>query len=202
MCCLNRQRANIVFSSILQHGQVLDPSAVSQRERVFERDGVLRWADGATVGHCKIGVSLQELLSRIGRTHKRTGSLDVRAVQLSELLDVFADEAYVLWFDPSDYEALVVLKEGCAPADQLRAWAHALLLGSQLRGRNPGGKLDDMNTSRAKDPLADLRRTLEVVRGVFAQYSEMLIDKGWDLDVGALETRPGMRAEIESRRKN
>ncbi|KAF1849955.1 DUF647-domain-containing protein [Cucurbitaria berberidis CBS 394.84] len=196
MRCLNRQRANIVFSSILQHGEVLSPSDVSKRERVFERDGILRWADDEIVGYCKIGVSLEALLSRFDRGHTLTGSVDLRNMGMSELLHVFADEAYILWPALSDDNALIVLKEGCTPIDQLKAWTHALLLARRARGEM--GKPDADGASR----LAELRRTLETTRGLFAESSKALRQRGWELEVAALETRAGTRAEIRSQKKS
>jgi hypothetical protein len=199
MRCLNRQRANIVLSSIMQQGKVLSPSDVSKRERVFEKDGALRWSDDEIVGYCKIGVSLQALLSRVALRKEQTGSLALRAVHMSDFLSVFANEAYILWpGTSSDYEALIVLKHGCTPIDQLKAWAHALSLAEKVRGRHPGGEQDDDDDSTAKDRLAELRRTLEDTRALFENFTDELRDKGWDLDVVALETRPGTRAQIET----
>ncbi|KAH7359993.1 vitamin B6 photo-protection and homoeostasis-domain-containing protein [Pyrenochaeta sp. MPI-SDFR-AT-0127] len=203
MRCLNRQRANIVFSSILEHGEVLSPSAVSKRERVFERDGVLRWGSDEIVGHCRIGVPLHTLLSRFGRRHTLTGSLDLQRIKLSELLDIFADEAYILWPASSDYEALIVLKGGCTPIDQLKAWAHALLLARKWRpGRVPGAKQDDGDASLITARLAEMRRTLKDTQQLFTKHAGALRDKGWDLNVAVLETRAGTRAEMGSIRKS
>ncbi|KAH7085087.1 vitamin B6 photo-protection and homoeostasis-domain-containing protein [Paraphoma chrysanthemicola] len=200
MRCLNRQRANIVFSHLLQHGVVLTPSDVSQRERVFERDGVLRRADDSVAGYCKIGVPLDLLLNRIGRRHKRTESLDLHAVQLSELVDIFESEAYMLWFTDADYEALIVLKEGCTPIDQFKAWAHALLLASKVRGS--GGKPEDDDASPMAVRLAEMRRTLRDTRDLFAKYTEVLKQRGWDLETTALETRAGVRAQFDAQKQN
>ncbi|KAH7094733.1 vitamin B6 photo-protection and homoeostasis-domain-containing protein [Paraphoma chrysanthemicola] len=200
MRCLNRQRANIVFSHLLQHGVVLTPADVSQRERIFEQDGVLRRADDSVAGYCKIGVPLDLLLNRMGRRHKRTGSLDVHAVQLSELVDIFESEAYMLWFTDADYEALIVLKEGCAPIDQFKAWAHALLLASKVRGS--GGKPEDDDASPMVMRLAEMRRTLRDTRALFAKYTEELKQRGWDLETTALETRAGVRAQFNAQKQN
>jgi hypothetical protein len=200
MRCLNRQRANIVLGNILAHGQVPTPADVSKRERIFERDGVLRWVDDTIVGHCRIGVSLEVLLSRLGPQHKQTGSLDLLAIKISEILEVFDDEAYVLWFGDSELDLLIVLKHGCTPIDQLIAWCHALLLAQRLRNQVPVGKPGRGNTS-LKERLAETKRSLADTREIFAKYKEMLGQKGWDLDVGALETRAGTRAVIETRKR-
>jgi hypothetical protein len=191
MTCLNRQRANIVLSNIMQHGKVMSPKDVSLCERVFERDGVLRWVDGEIVGCAKIGVKLTELLERIGERHEQTGSLHIHGVKMSELLNVFKDEAYILWPALSSQVALIVLKESCTPFDQLKAWAHALLLAKRLRRKN--------DASLPKDHLiTELRGSLKDTREMFGKYVGALRDKGWDLDIAALETRAGTRACIDS----
>ena len=191
MTCLNRQRANIVFSNIAQHGKVMSPKDVSLCEQVFERDGVLRWMDGEIVGYAKIGVKLEELLARMGERHKQTGSLQLQGVEMSELLDVFKDEAYILWPVSSSQAALIVLKEGCTPVDQLKAWAHALLLAKRLRGQDDASPSED-------GLIAELRGRLKDTREIFGKYVGALRDRGWDLDVAALETRAGTRACIDS----
>jgi hypothetical protein len=194
MRCLNRQRANIVFSSILQDGVVLSPHEVSQRERIFERDGVLRWVDGRIVGYCRIGVSLEDLLSRIGQRHKRTGSLGLQTLKPSEITDTFVDEAYILWFASNDYESMIVLKEGCMPIDQLKAWAHALLLAQRLRGRMSSHKpAGDDDAISANNRLALTRSTLKETNDMFTNATAVLGEKGWDLAIAALETRAGTR---------
>jgi hypothetical protein len=210
MCSLNRQRANIVFSSLLQHGQVLNPAQVSQRERIFERDGALRWGDDGIIGYAKIGVSLSTLLGRVsGSRHAQTGSLHTPTPLLSSLVHVFADEAYILWAD--EQVALIVLKEGCGPGDQLKAWAHALLLTQHQRRRRqrrreakPDDDDDDdtalrshLDCTRPFDGrVAALRQTLLETRSLFDAHVASLQDKGWQLDIGALETRAGTRAVV------
>jgi hypothetical protein len=114
MRSLNRQRASIVFNSIVLHGSVLSPTEVSQHERVFERDGVIRWREEERiVAHCRIGVPFNVLLTTMGQRHQRTGSVNLYATKLSEILDVFANEGYILWFADCGHEAVIVLKEGC-----------------------------------------------------------------------------------------
>lgn len=185
-----------MFSALLQHGLVLSPQEVSRTERIFERDGVLRWTDGSMLGVCRLGVSLDTLLHPLGRRHKRTGSLDLEHIKLADLMAVFAEEAYLLWFVTSKREALIVLKDGCTPIDQLKAWTHALLLAQKLTGQLSGHKSGIDDAPRADDRLAVLRSTLEDVSDVFTKYTTILEQKGWDLNVTAVETRAGMRVGV------
>ncbi|KAF2656811.1 DUF647-domain-containing protein, partial [Lophiostoma macrostomum CBS 122681] len=194
MQTLNRQRANIVLSRVLQNGQVLRPNDVSKQERVFERDGVLRWADDHRLGHCSIGVTLGSLMRSLGPQHGRTGSVDMQTIKLSELMLVFRDEAYILWFDrsKSQFEAMIALKQDCTPVDQLKAWAHALVLAQRLRSRAKA-------SPREKDDgLEDLRSSLDEVRRTFDTLVEGLKGAGWDLEIAALETRAGTRVVVTS----
>lgn len=196
MRCLNRQRANIVFSALQQHGSVLTPLEVSSRERIFERDGVLRWNDGSILGSCRIGVTLETLLRQIGQQHKRTGSLNLQHVKLMDLMNVFAGEGYLLWFVASKCEALIVLKDGCTPIDQLKAWTHALLLAHHIQHHSLGHKSENDDTDSADPQLTAIRSTLQDTRKIFEVHAAVLEEKGWDLSIVAMETRAGSRALI------
>jgi hypothetical protein len=188
MRCLNRQRANIVLSTMLESGRVFTPLEVSKRERVFERDGVLRWADDTVIGHCKIGVTMQTLVSLVGLRHGHTGSLNMQAIKMSELIHLYEGEGYIFW--KSQLDAVIVLKQGCTPVDQLKAWTQALLF-SQME-RTDCKPEDDTSGDR----LAELRSTLEKTQQIFNTYETKLRDVGWDLDIAALETRAGTRIEL------
>ncbi|XP_014551361.1 hypothetical protein COCVIDRAFT_60208, partial [Bipolaris victoriae FI3] len=211
MQSLNRQRANILFSHILQYGIVLSPKEVSVRERIFERGGVLRWADDEVLGKCRIGTSLSELLGRIGRRDKLSGSLAFCSggggdgeseVDVYDLLSIFEAEDYVLWAtgEPAAYEAVIVLKAGCGPIDQLRAWAHALLIAERRqRGGGDGGGTRTSGAAKAATKhglVGELKDTLYEVRRMFDKYGDEMRTKGWNLDVAALETKAGMRLQI------
>lgn len=197
MRCLNRQRANIVLSHVLQSGHILSPTDVSRQERIFERDGVLRWADDRLIGHCRIGVTMGTMLSHIGGpSHKRTGSRNVQAIKLSDLMRLYSDEAFICWCSGSD--AVIVLKQGCTPTDQLKAWMQALLLAQNAKQKPPDRKPDDDTSGEL---LAELRSTLEKAQKTFDTYADRLRSAGWDLDVAALETRAGKRVECETKKR-
>lgn len=222
MTSLNRQRANIVFSYLLRSHEgprVLGPKEVSEHERVFERDGVLRCIgkrDGVLrsngpmlkskddiVGYCRIGVSLQTLLSQINTTHRtKSGAFDDLAIKLTDLLDVFASEGYILWLPDKpgsrlhSKEALIVLKRDCTALDQLKAWMHAWML-VQMRENAPlNEKLYKTDDSFAHPRLNELRASLAMTCQAFTQYVPALKEAGWNLDIAALETRAGVRAAI------
>ncbi|KAF3007931.1 hypothetical protein E8E13_011218 [Curvularia kusanoi] len=205
MTSINRQRANIVLSHILYSQdlkqEVLSPKDVSKQERIFERDGVLRVNDKIS-GYCRIGVSMQTLLSRISAARPtRSGALCAMPVKVTELLEIFASEGYILWLDDdhqadvTSKEVLIVLKKNCTALDQLKAWMHALLLVFQATDRlnTASSKADKSN---AEMQLDRLDKTLDLRQRLFDQQVPVLTSKGWDLDIAALETRAGVRVLI------
>lgn len=194
MRSLNRQRANIVLGSLLHDGRILSPVEVSARERIFERDGALRWIDDSVLGHCSIGVSLGTTLSHLGQRHRRSGSLDLPDVHLSDLVRLYEEEAYLLWsYGPNVF---IMLKQDCAPVDQLKAWSQALLLAR----KDAMGRKSDAKDDTSGERLATLRLALKEAQTLFNTYETNLRDAGWDLDVAVLETRPGVRIQIETNR--
>lgn len=219
---LNRQRACVVFSYLMGDGEaprVLSPREVAEQERIFERDGVLRCVDkwdgvlrsdgemrkskSDIVGYCKIGVSMQTLLSRINASQRtQSGAFDKLPIKISDLLDVFASEGYILWLPehssstPHTREAMIVLKKDCTPLDQLKAWMHAWIL-VQLHERNPLGLSIQHPEKPSADPrLQALKISLAMTRQAFDLHAPALRQAGWNLDIAALETRAGVRAVI------
>ncbi|RMZ69434.1 hypothetical protein GMOD_00006243 [Pyrenophora seminiperda CCB06] len=200
MHCLNRQRANILFSNMFQKGLVLSPRDVSQRERVFERGGVLRWSDDKVLGRCSIGVPLQRLLDRLGTRHKQTGSLTLKSVEMTDLLDVFAHESYILLPVSAADEALIVLKATCKPIDQLKAWAHALWLAKRREGLEAVGPERKPNNGSDRPAMegliSELIDSLKDVQAMFEKHGDEMRRKGWDVGVAAMETQAGVRLQI------
>lgn len=222
MTSLNRQRACIVFSSLLGSGgpRVLSPREVSHQERVFERDGVLRCVETRggvvgrstskddIVGYCRIGVSMQMLLSRINASQRtQSGAFDKLPIKITDLLNVFAGEGYILWLpEPSGstlhtQEVLIVLKKDCTPLDQLKAWMHAWVL---VQMQEPSQlDLDTQHPDKhtTSPQVNKLKASLAITRQAFRLHAPALREAGWNLDTAALETRAGVRAVIARERQ-
>ena len=113
---------------------------------------------------------------------------------LSYLMRLFEDEAYIIWKAHSD--AIIILKQGCTPVDQLKAWTQALLLAQSEGPGVPDSKLRDDTSG---DRLAELRTSLEKTRRIFDTHEVGLRNVGWDLDTAALETRAGKRLQVETK---
>src|SRR5271170_2511459 len=121
MKTLNRQRANIVLSALIGEKKTLSPAEVATHERIFERDGVLRWRGSEILGTCQIGVSLRLFLRAFsGEPHKASGSISGGRVTMQNLLDLFKGEEYLLWFDSSSGAAVIVLAENVTSETQLK----------------------------------------------------------------------------------
>ncbi|OJD13752.1 hypothetical protein AJ78_05819 [Emergomyces pasteurianus Ep9510] len=223
MTTLNRQRANIVFSTLFDEGIAPTPSQTSKRERIFERDGILRWkASSTTLGSCRIGVSFQELLCDSGR---RANSIRDVPIDINRLLRLFEKERYILWFNPVNRKGTIVLKNNATPISQLKAWSHALMVAKRvttLAGDKPGkvemiNKLvsesreekstrrdlqkndNDSVPANLTDPdtmFSILESTLKTHSASFGDQIGQLKDSGWDVDTPSLETRPGRRFEV------
>jgi hypothetical protein len=188
MRSLNRQRAGIVFAHLLAYDKVLSPQKVSQKERIFERDGVYRWTDDAVLGYGKMGVNLDTLVRAMvgdgGRVH-------VEATQLRRLLEVFDQELYVLWFDTHASTAYITLKEGATVKTQLKAWLHGLFLARE------GGSKDSPMSAAKRGQFQRLAISLERTTKLFNEYDGRIQAVGWDPTIAALETHSGTRLAIQ-----
>jgi Vitamin B6 photo-protection and homoeostasis len=193
MLTLNRQRANIVFSTLIEQGKVLSPEQVSKQERVFERDGVLRWGASEVTGRAQIGVRLHLLLASVAGSVAATGSIRNPVVDLAELTEVYVIEEFLLWVDAKERRVLIVLKEGCTATSQLKAWTVALMVTRRL-------KHEKLPTSDPQGVLLLLRETLDEANRSFDESLQQLAAAGWDVGSSALETRPGFRISIPTGR--
>lgn len=207
MQTLNRQRANLVFSSLLEqldndetnysNGRNLSredlpqfvwptPEQVRLQERVFERDGVLRWK-GKILGYCKLGVDLKTVLNCFGRPDSLTGSHSrSQLVEFSKLLSVFKNCGYIVWYDRLRRTFLVVLEEGASPITMLKAWMFALQFAKYGKIKE-GGSLTEA--------LEDTRSYLARVEDDLIQH----VGKKWDLEVSAMETQSGTRIRMKDK---
>ncbi|KAJ5084378.1 hypothetical protein NUU61_008957 [Penicillium alfredii] len=121
MTSLNRQRANIVFSALLDSDsnlelatlgsspdpdsdsehqwKILTPADVAQQERIFHRDAVLEWTQQTPypkthrLGTAQIGVPLPTFFQP--EPFKQSRSFQT-AIPIAQITALFADEAYLL----------------------------------------------------------------------------------------------------------
>lgn len=198
MRTLNRQRTNLVFcilySKFFQSMgskspespvEFPTPDEISLQERVFERDGVLRWRGGKILGYCRIGVPFRNILNLFSQPHETTLSYTGSSPQnVARLMDIFQDEGYILWYDEPTKSFLICLKFPSNTETQVCAWMHALFMAVQIQNGMKEETVIDVIANTRRDFRSGMKthKILENLRGV-----------GWDLDTAALETRSGTR---------
>lgn len=192
---VNRQRANILFSAFWDQKRVMTPEEVSQQERIFEWDGVLRWRGSAPFAKARIGVSLQTLLSSLAPAHAVTSSTRDADAHFKTLFEVFGQNLYLLSYDTTKKVTLIVLKEGATPVSSFKAWAHALLLSHRLD--------ETYATAAPKNDLQKLvQSTLEDITEIWDPFVQQLTTAGWDIDISNFETASGTRLRLDANSNN
>ena len=207
MTSLNRQRANIVFSTLLDSEKDLDlgpdldldldskvlltlltPAQVARQERIFNADGALQWTQWPTSGSGSGSATTHTLGSaQIGVS--MSSFLDsVKTSTLNRLTALFQGEAYILSLcrkNKKTWHVSILLKKGCSVRDQLKAWTHGLLAARIL-------------CEDGSEIFAVIEKTLSSLNGHdrFARYLSALSGVGWDVDIAALETGGGRRVDI------
>ena len=194
MHTLNRQRANIVMSTMLDQHKALTPGEVSLQERIFERDGVLRWRGTRVIGKAMIGVSLQSVVGFLDRPHIVTGSIRNPSIDLERLVSIFQDEDYLLWYERSSHLGMIVLKSQAPPQSQLKAWSHALLM-AQLHASEDSASANPK--SMDEETLQRLQETLTELSIRWGQSLNALEASGWDLSTASLETTSSTRIRLQ-----
>ncbi|KAH9818200.1 DUF647-domain-containing protein [Teratosphaeria destructans] len=177
MRTLNRQRATLVYHQLTKHERIPTPFEISRQERIFEYDGVLRSADDKIMGHCHVGGSIKRLLSSTtpkSAEHAPSSKLSLRVdnVVLNDLLQRTQGRKYILGRLPGRHQYEIILKEGVKPEDILEAWWQALASAEGI-----------------DKPDAFAQQLLQ-------KHRDALVAACWDLDIGALETRPSVRVRI------
>ncbi|KAL8697571.1 MAG: hypothetical protein Q9201_007058 [Fulgogasparrea decipioides] len=197
MQSLNRQRANIVFSTFLEQDKVLSPKEVSLRERIFEWDGVLRWGSSSPFATARVGLPLRDLLTSMAPAHEKTGSIRDAEARVVRLIQLYSQEKFLVWYDAPQRVGHIVFKEGAAAKCQLKAWAlvlwisHRHLLAEESKGAHA--------TSAMFESTLDLHRTtLQELSSRWPDCVSRLGTGGWDVDIASLETRSGNRIRLQA----
>lgn len=198
---------------------VLTPAQVSSQERIFHRADALQWTSptqGSTkfLGSAEIGVSLDTFFKHAQRYNDSTspsitsggsGPSFKTTLPMEEITSIFEHEPYMLFLFPlpggstATWHASILLKKGCTVTGQLKAWAHALLTACAL------SKSQSSSSKETHAPTRDSLYVSGVVADVldvlnqgdrFKGYLGALERAGWDIGVGALETRGGRRISL------
>jgi hypothetical protein len=210
MNTVNRQRANIVFSSLLTKNKAPSPKEVSARERIFESDGIIRGYDGERLGYARVGVDAVTIARQWMRSPQQ-GGIGAANQGLSLALELFREESYLMAMDRSRayIQIYIGLKRECTSRQQLKAWLHALILAKVLTQESKGPLHHELRRQEKdeqgvtamemdKDLAQKISTTLEQTNRLYNDYCSRLEAVGWDLDTAALETTFGPRLDINS----
>jgi hypothetical protein len=192
MTTLNRQRSNIVFSNLSNEDGTwmsVNPQQVAERERIFAVDGALTWK-GTPVGFCKFGTP-QDVLRYLGGTYnKHSGATTDVKVSLQRMLAIFRRSDYLLWFDPPERLAIIVLKTEATAQTEIFAWWHAIRIATAYA---TGIDSSDMKPSATLQALDDTLSS-EVIQH---EQMETLEKAGWSTTISLLQTSPSRRIRLE-----
>ena len=184
---LNRQRANILLSNLLEDDRVMTPDEVSSQERIFNRNGILQWK-GRPFAKAVIGVKLHSLLKTLAPAHLVTGAIRDGNLILERLLEIYSHEDFLVWYDSPKRTAYIVLKGQASPEARLKAWALALWVAYRIEEHYATG------ASTPKSNLLELFEvTLRDICNLWDGYMERIIASGWDISIANLETCSGSR---------
>jgi hypothetical protein len=200
MHTLNRQRAGLVYHHLLQ-GHVPTPEEIAREERIFERDGVLRDRDDAVLGYCSVGAPMSRLMSAIGDRHDTTSAVHIGDGKLNQILNLYQQSPYILWTDRSSrsnsVRIFVVLKKEVQPKDMIVAWWQALNLATGELGAKAPADAAAPGATTASAQLDLFQSSQLQALNLLETYETQLKERGWDLEVAALETVASRRVVIE-----
>ncbi|KAF8880459.1 vitamin B6 photo-protection and homoeostasis-domain-containing protein [Gymnopilus junonius] len=172
MRSLNRGRLGLAWL-MYRASKVPTPSQIAGLERIFDLPGAIRDPQtGRALGRCTIGSSFSKVLRRpLPR----------------DVLKLFAEERYIIWFDhqcirhiegPKERADVrgfiglhIFLKESYTASDQLRAWIHAVELCRVVYGRKP----DELDT------LDILQEAYDNVTKLQSDFLQKLLSVGWNI---------------------
>ncbi|KAI0701993.1 vitamin B6 photo-protection and homoeostasis-domain-containing protein [Cytidiella melzeri] len=179
---LNRQRTGLLWSAYRRgtaFSKAATPLQIARQEHIFARPSSLYQSTpgtdastgSQTVGKCHVGSSL-------------LGTLDIRKPDIVfTLIDIFAEENYIVWFDHKAQTNLVVtmhimLKDGHAVEDHLKAW----ILATELASLCGTPVRRERTSTELMNALLDAKHT---VNELFPEFLDKMHEAGWDLTAAA-----------------
>ncbi|EMC97228.1 hypothetical protein BAUCODRAFT_147370 [Baudoinia panamericana UAMH 10762] len=196
MRTLNRQRATLVFHH-LQRGHVPTPEEVSKQERIFERGGVLRSADGQTLGFCAVGMPLRDPLWSLAFWDKPgRNAMQTSAKWLKKLVSTMAESPYVLMpleQSSKHMQLSITLRKDATSGAAIEAWWQALAFAEGWRAT----KLGHVTFTIEPQIWSVLDASAKSARALLERHRRPLVEAGWNLDNNALETGQSRRVRIE-----
>lgn len=202
---LNRQRAGLLWTAYRcdpTKSTYLTPTSVAKEELIFSQSSELYDTAGGTsrrrvTRYCRIGTPLSTILLGANRqmswgrwTTSRPAkwAKDLTSAQVLILFDEFSSENFIVWLSPEipsqSFPVLhIVLKEGHAPSDHLKAWVLATEFASLLNAHEKNkGTISEQTFEAILPTLQKARRTVE---STYPGFLEAIGREGWDLGAAA-----------------
>ncbi|OQV01338.1 hypothetical protein CLAIMM_06717 [Cladophialophora immunda] len=131
---LNKHRAVILFSALLQ-GRAKGPNEVGEEEPIL---GLGKMFGGSNDQNAfQVGVSVTKFLQHLPG-HVNDSSRKYH--YFAQLLGVFQEEDYLLWWDGQSNQGFVLLKESAKSETQAKAVCHLLRISMGLKAATKTGK--------------------------------------------------------------
>ncbi|OAP60967.1 hypothetical protein AYL99_05969 [Fonsecaea erecta] len=124
---LNKDRATLLFSALLQ-GKVKGLNEVGEEESILGLGKILRVFSDQNA--FQVGVSVNKFLQHLpGNANNSARKYD----HFAQLLRVFQEEDYLLWWDVQSNQGFVLLKESATAETQARAICHLLRISMRMK---------------------------------------------------------------------
>jgi len=197
---LNTERARIMFSGVLK-GQLKSLDDVNSEEAILTPSAL----------SVQVGVSFEKFSSFIHDTIGGQSESDVYGY-FGHLLEVFASEEYLLWFDVRNGNGMVLLKASATGETQAKSFCHMVrcrnrrssLIGSTPRVLTKQENFDattQPKTAQAVNGEAEMLfqiivATLQQNNHEWSKVCNQAQDLGWNLDLTNLVGRQGCRIQV------
>ncbi|KAI0077116.1 DUF647-domain-containing protein [Panus rudis PR-1116 ss-1] len=197
MRSLSKQRAGILWSAY--HSQplaekpshrILSPAEVAAREHLFGRENALLDSSSHScriAGYATIGSPVSSILPPQNSIFRREFFSRLRKSSwLSELLSIFSQERYIVWFDFSSSPLSckprfhILLKEGHTAEDHLKAWVFASDLATAC---SRSGSVYERTPAEL---IQEVKMQMQLFDERFRGFVDALKSAGWDVDVPGL----------------
>ncbi|KAI1630102.1 vitamin B6 photo-protection and homoeostasis-domain-containing protein [Exophiala viscosa] len=198
---LNAERARIVFGGMLR-GQLQSLDDVNQEEAILR----------PSAHSVQVGVSFKKFFSFMHDTVNAQSESEVYGY-FGYLLEIFANEEYLLWLDMRNGNGMVILKASANGETQAKSFCHALrcrhqrdsLPGSTAKVLTKQENFDAMGqpsparavNSEAEVSFQVLVATLQHNKHEWSKICNQAQDLGWNLDLTNLVGRQGCRIQVE-----
>ncbi|KIW85943.1 hypothetical protein Z517_01336 [Fonsecaea pedrosoi CBS 271.37] len=136
---LNKDRAIILFSALLR-GRAKGLSEVGEEESILGLGQMFRTSN--CHNDFQVGVSVNKFLRTLPEGENNPSRRDLC---FSQLLRVFQDEDYLLWWDVRSKQGFVLLKESAGGETQAKAICHLLRLSSRVKANPNAANLSQQN---------------------------------------------------------